>query len=99
MQIMELVLLHYRGSVQHEVLGSLGLGEGDDVANILGIGQQHHKTVDPRGNTPMGGRSVVEGLKKMPEALFDFLRLVAKHLEKVLLDRAVMDANRAYANS
>jgi hypothetical protein len=32
--IMELVLLDYRECVQHEVLGSLGFGEGDDVTNI-----------------------------------------------------------------
>jgi hypothetical protein len=35
-QLSQLVLIHCRGCVQHEVLGSLGFGEGDDV-RILDI--------------------------------------------------------------
>ena len=91
----ELALVHCRGRVQHEILGPLGLGKRDDVANILGIGQQHHEAVDPRGNPSMGRRPIVEGFEQMAEAAFDLRGLVAEHLKEALLDRAVVDTNRA----
>src|SRR3984893_10022993 len=43
---------------QHQVLHRLGLGEGDDVADVVGAGQQHHDAVGPEGESAVRRHSV-----------------------------------------
>ena len=46
-QLAELSLVHRRRSDHHELLCPLARGERDHIADVVGVGQQHHDAIDP----------------------------------------------------
>ncbi len=59
------------GRLGHEVLATLRLGEGNDVANRTATGEHRHHAVKAEGDTTVGWRTVREGFQHVTKATFN----------------------------
>src|SRR6202022_2747179 len=84
-QLLELFRVDRARRAQHQVLHRLRLGEGDDVPDVVGAGEQHHHPVGPEREAAMGWHAVLEGLEQVAEARLDGLVVEAEDLEHALL--------------
>src|SRR5579883_337713 len=98
MEFFQLFFVDGRGRVHEQVNGGLRLGEGDDFANILLVGQQHDQAVDAQGNAAVWGRAVLEGFEHVTELLPDLLIAHVHKREDFALEFGDVDTHAATAN-
>ena len=67
------------GGVDHEVDGAGGLGEGDDLAQAGGAGQDHDDAVEAEGDAAVRRRAVLQGVEEEAET---FVGLFVRHAER-----------------
>src|SRR3990172_6124103 len=84
-------------SAGHRVRGALGLGEGHRLSDIVLLGKERHRAVDPRGEAAVGRRTVLERLQHMPEPALRLLRPDSKYAEHLLLHLPPVYTNAAAA--
>ena len=68
-ELVELRLVDGAGCAEHQVLMALGLGESDDVADVLGAGEHHHDAIDSRRDPSVRRNTVLECIKQVTKAL------------------------------
>ncbi len=73
MQFLELLWLGRGGGIGHHIPGSLVLGEGDHLADIGFVGQQHDQPVDAGSHAAVRRRAELEGFQHVPELALGFL--------------------------
>ena len=95
MQLAELLLGDGRRGVHHQILGALVHREGDHLANVLRVGEQHDHAVHARRDAAVRRRAVLERAGERREAVENDVRAVAgdlerldHHVETVVADRA-----------
>ena len=76
MQLLELRRFSGRGRTRHHIPSCLVLGEGDHFADIRLICQYHADAVNPRGDSAVRGRAILERLQHVTEALARNLRVM-----------------------
>src|SRR5215467_14135190 len=96
-QLVELGGVDFGGRFGHEVLGSGGLAEGDDLANRFFTGQKHHDSVDAQRDAAVRRGSVGERIQEEAEAFAQLLLAEAESLEKTFLDVLTVDPDAAGA--
>ena len=91
MQVAEQGVIDGRRCATHQALGSLGLREGHDLADVRLARQQHDDSVESRRDAAVGRGAVLEGLQQESEALLGLLVRDAKDFEYLALHLAAMD--------
>ena len=77
----------------HQIVGALGLREGDDVADRLGLRREHRDPVHAEGDAAVGRRAVAEAVEEEAELLPRLLVADADDVEDPLLDGGVVQAD------
>ena len=85
------------GGVDHEVDSAGGLGEGDDLAQAGGAGQDHDDAVQAEGDAAVRWRSVLEGVEEEAETFVGFFVRHAERAEDFGLHVLAVDTNRSGA--
>ena len=85
------------GATGEGVGARLGLGEGDDLADVLLAGQQGDQPVDAEGEAGVGRGAVAEGVEQEPELGLRLLGGDAEQREDPLLDVGAVDPDAARA--
>ena len=83
MQLAQSLRRRRRRRLHHQVLGALVQREGDDLADVRLVGQQHDDAVDARGRAAMRRRAVAQRVEQAGEARLDLLTAVAGDLESL----------------
>ena len=94
-QVAQLLFFDGGRRAHHQILGLLGLGEGDDLADGRFVGQNHGDAVDARGDTTVGRRTKLKGFEHMPKLEQRRFAADAEQVEQFLLHVALVDTNRA----
>ena len=97
MDVAQLLVIHRRGRVHHQVHRLLRLREGNDVADAVASGQQHHEPVRADGEAAVRRRAVFQRADQMAETALDFGLGQALDLEHPRLEFRVVDADAAAA--
>src|SRR5437660_6018848 len=84
--------------IRHGVSTLLGLREGDDVTDRVDAGQDRDEPVQPQRDASHRGRPELEGVEQEPELRAGLRLPDAEQFEDLLLDRLLMDADRATAD-
>jgi len=92
-KLFELFGVDLAGGIGHEALSSLGLGECDDVPDVLGSGQQHYEPVEAEGYAAVRRGAVFEGLEEEAESLLCLSGRYVEQVEDLLLDLGIVDTN------
>src|SRR6266853_2541109 len=98
MQLAQLLLVDRRRSVGEQVLGALGFGKGDHVAEGFRAGHHGDDAIETEGDTSVRRRAVLQRLEQESELLLRFLRADRKSPEHLGLDLLAVDAHRAPAD-
>ena len=85
MQLFPLYLIHFGGSLIHEVGGLQGLGEGDHVPDGLSAGHDHHQAIESGSNATMRGCSVFQRIQEEAKAFLKLFFREAQHVEYLFL--------------
>ena len=83
------------GASNSGIHGALGLGEGDDVAYVVAVGEHHQQPVYAGGDATVRGRAVLQGVQQLAEALRYLLPGIAERAEHALLQLPVVYADAA----
>src|SRR5690348_13025497 len=75
-EFLEALGRHRGGGLHQEVLGLLGHREGDDFADVRGVGEQHDDAVDARSRAAMRRRAVAKGLEHAAKPRLDLCRRI-----------------------
>ena len=84
MEFAELLFGDVVRRVHHEVLGLLVHREGDDLADVGRIGEEHDHAVHAGRDAAVRRRTVLEGVVEAAELLLDDFPGVARDLERLL---------------
>ena len=94
-QFLELLHRHLGGGGHHEVLGGLVHREGDHFADVLLVAQDHHQTIEARGDASVRRRAVLEGFDHVTKTGINLLFRVARDLEGFVHDVGAVVPDRA----
>src|SRR3954452_8592329 len=94
-EFVELLLVEGGGSAGEGVGARLGLGEGDDLADVLLAGEEGGEAVDAEGEAGVGRCAVAEGLEQEPELELGLLPPDAEQVEDARLDVGPVDPDAA----
>ncbi len=97
MQLAQLLLVHWRGGLGQQALGTLGLGEGDHVADRLGSGHQRDEAVQAEGQTTVWRRAVLQGVEQVAKLGLRVFRRDLERSEHLALHISTVDTHRAAA--
>src|SRR5205814_408605 len=78
-EFVELLLLHWCRAVHQRVVAAAHLREGDDLADVLVVGQKHNEPVEAGRDASVRRRAELEGVQHVAEAGAD-LRVRESHL-------------------
>jgi hypothetical protein len=73
-QLAQLLFVDRAGGLGQQALGTLGLGEGDHIADRLGTGHQRDDAVQPKGQATVGRCTVLQGVEQEAEFELRFFR-------------------------
>ena len=83
------------GRFAHHVEGTVGGRESDDVADVVGAGQHHDKTLETDAHAAVRRCAVPERVKEEAETLSGRFHGQADRLEDLLLQILIVDTDRA----
>ena len=95
MEFAELLLGHVVRRAHKEVLGLLVHREGDDLADVGRVGEEHDHAVHAGGDSAVGRRAELERAVEGAELLDDVVLRVAGDLERLVHDLDLVVADRA----
>jgi ferredoxin len=82
---------------RQQALGALGLGEGDHVADRLGLGHQRDEAVQAEGQAAVRRRAVLQRVEQEAELDLRVFRRNLQRLEHLALHLGAVDPHRAAA--
>jgi hypothetical protein len=80
-QLAQLLFLHRRRRVHHQILRLLVQRKGDHLADVVGARQQHDDAVDARRHTRVRRRPVAESVEQAAKLPLHFPGRIAGDLE------------------
>ena len=95
MQFLEPLRRDRRRRLHQQILRLLVHREGDDLADVRRVGQQHDDAVDARRRAAMRRRAVFEGVEHAAEPRLDLFRRIAGDRKGLVHDVGAMIADRA----
>ena len=66
-EVFELIFGDLGGGIGEGADGLLGFGKGNHVTDGVQTGQDHGETIEAKGNTSMGRRTILQGLQEKSE--------------------------------
>ena len=82
----QLLFRDLAGRAEEQVLAVLVEREGDDLADVRGVGQEHEDAVESGGDAAVRGRAEAEGVQQAAELLLDVRLGVAAELKGLVHD-------------
>jgi len=79
----------------HQAVGTLGLGEGDDVADRLGTAHQGDETVETEGEATVRRRAIFQRIEQEAELVLTLCLADVERGEHLLLNLLTVDPNGA----
>ena len=95
MQFTQLLLVYHVGGFAHHVVGVLGLGERNYVADGGTFCHQHDHAVQAEGQSSVGRRAVFKGLHHEAELFLSFFVRKANGFKNGVLHVAAVDTDGA----
>lgn len=97
MEVFELLEIDGGGGFHHEVGSFLGFGEGNHIANVFGVGEEHDDSVEAEANAEVRGCAIFERFNEETKTFFDLLFGELKELKHSCLELLVVDPLRSGA--
>src|SRR5262249_13304198 len=66
-QFLQLFIIHRTGGISHQIDAILGLGEGNDIADVVGAGEKHDQAVEAKRHAAVWRRAVTERFEQESE--------------------------------
>src|SRR5688572_28055273 len=94
-QLFQLLSIDTSRCIDHQIGCGRSLRKRDHIAHVVRPGQDHHQTIDSRGDADMRRSAILECVEKEPETLARFIRRHSQRLENESLHVASVNTNRS----
>src|SRR5712692_699930 len=96
-ELVELILVHRRRRLGHEVLRGSRFREGNDFADRFFASEEHHHTVDAERDAAVRRRAVRQRVEEKTETPAQLFFRQSERFEQTLLNILAVDPNAAGA--